>query len=164
MVTLVPLSLGFGLEDALEQNGIFRDESSFLDLENLDQHSLLGELVFPGCQLLGNDLAIAGAPQLFDDRPMVGVDGIAADPRLTCECRDGQPVGSLLQLRVCWQSLDQSLQSVPEPAICVPQTLFGRCECRHFAGLTCYGDHPFHDRVRQGCDRIRQPVSWRAAG
>ena len=65
MVTLVPLSLGFGLEDALEQNGIFRDESSFLDLENLDQHSLLGELVFPGCQLLGNDLAIAGAPQLF---------------------------------------------------------------------------------------------------
>ena len=56
IVTLLPLNLRLGFEGTLQQDGIFGDEPSFLDLQNLDQRSLLGELVFPGRQLLGNDL------------------------------------------------------------------------------------------------------------
>jgi hypothetical protein len=71
IMTLLVLDFRFGFEDALQQNGILCDQASFLDLQYLDQRSLLGEFVFPGCQLLGEDLAIAGAVQLFDGRPMV---------------------------------------------------------------------------------------------
>ena len=55
-MTFVPLGLGFGFQDALEQAGIFRDQTAFLDLQDLDQRSLLGEFVFPGCQLSGTIL------------------------------------------------------------------------------------------------------------
>ncbi|MGY4281996.1 hypothetical protein ACVWXO_001216 [Bradyrhizobium sp. LM2.7] len=54
-------------------------------LQDLDQSALLGEFVFPGRQLLGDDPAIAGATQLVDHRTMIGVDRVAADTRLTCE-------------------------------------------------------------------------------
>ena len=84
-MTLVPLSVCLGVEDAFEQNGIFRGEPSFFDLQDLDQSALLGEFVLPGRQLLGDDLAIAGATQLVYHRSVVGVDGVAADARFARE-------------------------------------------------------------------------------
>ena len=60
-MTLLPLNLRFGVEDALQQDGIFRHHTPLLDLQDLDQSALLGEFVFTGCELLGNDLAITGA-------------------------------------------------------------------------------------------------------
>src|ERR1700675_207282 len=84
-MTLLPLNLRFGFEDALQQDGIFRHHTPLLDLQDLDQSALLGEFVFPGRQLLGDDPAIAGATQLVDHRTMIGVNRVAADTRLTCE-------------------------------------------------------------------------------
>ncbi|WP_158269015.1 hypothetical protein [Ensifer sp. NM-2] len=52
-MTLLPLNLRFGFEDALQQDGIFRHHTPLLDLQDLDQRTLLGEFVFPGRELLG---------------------------------------------------------------------------------------------------------------
>ncbi|MBB5577583.1 hypothetical protein [Rhizobium paranaense] len=59
-MTLLSLDLRFGLQCGLHQDGIFTHHASLLDLQNLDQGSLLGELVFPGSQLFGNNLAFSG--------------------------------------------------------------------------------------------------------
>ncbi|EHK74391.1 hypothetical protein SM0020_29140 [Sinorhizobium meliloti CCNWSX0020] len=45
-MTLLPLNLRFGFEDALQQDGIFRHHTPLLQLQDLDQRSLLGEFVF----------------------------------------------------------------------------------------------------------------------
>ena len=42
-MTLLPLNLRFGVEDALQQDGIFRHHTPLLDLQDLDQSALLGE-------------------------------------------------------------------------------------------------------------------------
>lgn len=39
-MTLLPLTLCFGFEDALQQDGIFRHHTLLLDLQNLDQSAL----------------------------------------------------------------------------------------------------------------------------
>lgn len=56
-MTLLPLDLRFGFEDALQQDGIFRHHTPLLDLQDLDQSALLGQFVFPGRQLTFRSLA-----------------------------------------------------------------------------------------------------------
>jgi hypothetical protein len=43
-MTLLPLDLRFGFEDALQQDGIFCHHTPLLDLQDLDQSALLGGL------------------------------------------------------------------------------------------------------------------------
>src|SRR5699024_12363581 len=51
---------------------------------------------------------------LHDALPIYGV---TTDTRLACKRRDGQPVGSLLQVRVCGQTLHQPFQSIAQLAV-----------------------------------------------
>lgn len=44
IMTLLPLNLRFGFEDALQQDGIFRHHTPLLDLQVLDQGALWASL------------------------------------------------------------------------------------------------------------------------
>ncbi len=72
IVTLLPLDLRFGFEDALQQDGIFGHHTPLHDLQDLDQSALLGEFVFPGRQLVRDDLVIVGPAQCSLEESRLG--------------------------------------------------------------------------------------------
>ncbi len=93
----VPCSFFFCVQGPLQQDRIFSDQPSLLDLHDVDERTLLNDFIFPGCEFVWDHFILVRTAQLFDERSMVGINGIASDACFTSQGRHVETISVLLQ-------------------------------------------------------------------